>query len=109
MDRLNPNNDVANHLAKITNLKLANSSSPLSVFTTIYCKAYRECTVNYMEGALLLAQWLGDIDIYQYHQGARIPRLLQTYEMQQLGRILSSLNTTTDLNAQFAIYKELIV
>ena len=72
-----------------------NTPSPLSLFLSIYSKAEHECYINYMEGAKILAAWLGNItlpvDTYPeiLNPNFSVPSLLYGYESQQLAAIIS--------------------
>lgn len=76
-------------------LKLSRSASPLSLYLTIYTKASHECYINYMEGAKVLADWLGKIElpVERYPEilntNFSVPRLLYGYEQQELAKILT--------------------
>lgn len=69
--------------------ELADTITPLKTYLTIYNKAQHECYINYMEGAKILAEWLGPLELVKY---SKIPRIHRSYETQELGKILSSSN-----------------
>lgn len=61
---------------------------PLWALLTIYCKAEQECYVNYMEGFIALAKWLGPVEhsIIDIDYD-KLP--LSNYEMQRMATILN--------------------
>ena len=68
------------------------SSASLSLYITIFNKARAECYIDNMEGAKALYLWLtsGDtIPLALPVTSANIPRLLYTYELGQLAKIIS--------------------
>lgn len=91
----------------------APDSLPLSVYLTIYEKAHYECYINYMEGAKALHHYLTSSNRYPLLMSPSsdsIPRLLITYELNELDRIIAG---STDLTrrdiAARSIYKEVAV
>ena len=94
----------------IAAFKLSRSPTPLATYMYLYEKAQRQCYIDYMEGAELLAAYLRPINIPMTHYA--IPRMLRSYELNELAKILIrySSNTlpVTYQQAEDAIYEYLI-
>lgn len=64
---------------------------PLSALLRMYESSNRKDTyINGMEGFRLLAEWLHPIEITQAPPSTRIPKLHQSYEIQEIARILNT-------------------
>lgn len=81
-------------LSALERIKLSRQPSPLSLFLTIYCKANRECYMEYMRGAKALLAWLGEIDYPTdrypeiLNPNFRVPNLLRSYPLNELAKML---------------------
>jgi len=65
--------------------------TPLSVFIHIYIKAEHECYINYMEGAIALADYLSPIAIPLMPDIiVHTPRMLCSYELTELAQHLAT-------------------
>ena len=62
---------------------------PLAAYLTLYSKAPIECRNNNMEGARTLKSWLGPIEFDPAAKLSGMPELLQTYEFEELVKLLS--------------------
>jgi len=90
-----------------------NTSSPLSLYLTIYSKATHECYINHMEGAKILKDWLGKIDLptERYpkilNPGFKVPRLLEGHESYELAKILVTQPDTSIVHKVTSTAKQL--
>ena len=85
--------DITEQLAE---LQAIHSPTPLWVFLHIYEKAHRECYINYMRGAVALHNYLTNnreipLEIPQYESLLTIPRILGSYEVELLAKIILGL------------------
>ncbi len=80
--------------ARIEQLRLAQTPTPLWVVLHIYITATRACYMNYMEGLIELVAYLSPIELPPTTNMKRAPQVLCSYETQELAK---HLGTTQDM------------
>jgi len=74
-------------------LSLSRESTPLKYFLYIYTQANSECYRDYMQGAKALYKFLAPVEFPDFtaiDENYNVPRILQTYEMQEIAKILAT-------------------
>ena len=85
--------------------KAARVPTALATYMCLYEKSQHECYIDYLEGAEALAAYLRPIEVPVMSPTA--PRMLRSYEMYELAKILIrySSNPLTWQQAENAIYE----
>ena len=89
--------------------------TPLSTFLLLYIKARHTCYIDYMKGAKALHDWLTsnrkiplEWDIC-WDGDRRVPTSLDSYELQQLAKIVVGTDNLTDIAVtKYAIFRTLL-
>lgn len=78
------------------------SPTPLWMFLYIYEQSKGVAYADYMHGAKALYKWLAPLEypaVQAVEDNWKVPRLLQTYELQELSKIISGYKGADDLPA----------
>jgi hypothetical protein len=84
------------HIKESSNASLrsdSRESTPLKTFLYIYSLTSRECYKDYMLGARALYKFLAPIELPDFaaiDENYRVPTILQTYEMQEVAKLLAT-------------------